>query len=58
MSKAFLTPRQAADLLGISLPTLRKGVRDGRIPAPVYLGPKTPRYRLSRILEWLGGIED
>jgi excisionase family DNA binding protein len=56
--QTFLRPREAAALLGISVPTLRRAVRDGRLPAPIYLSPRTPRFRKAQLLEWLGVTDD
>ena len=43
-SDPLLTARQSADQLGISLPGFWKGVADGRLPAPVYVLPRAPRW--------------
>jgi hypothetical protein len=42
---ALLTPREAAAELRIALPTLWRGVAQGRLPAPLYPLPRCPRWR-------------
>ena len=44
------TPREVADALGLSVHTIRKAIRDGRIPAVRPLGSRTVRVRLDDIL--------
>ena len=41
-SDGYVTPKEAADILGVSEHTLRQMIDDGRIPA-VQLGPRLTR---------------
>ncbi len=49
----ILTLEEVAELLRVSVPTLRKGWQDGSIPAPIKLGRRLiwPKWK---ILEYLG----
>lgn len=47
-----------AALLGCSVRQIENLVRSGRIPAPVYLGPQSPRWRRLELLETLGLVRD
>jgi predicted DNA-binding transcriptional regulator AlpA len=42
---ALLTPREAAGELRIAVPTLWRGVAQGRLPKPLYPLPRCPRWR-------------
>jgi predicted DNA-binding transcriptional regulator AlpA len=41
---ALLTAREAAQRIGLSVPAFWKGVRDRRLPIPVYPMPRAPRW--------------
>lgn len=45
----LLTARQSAVELNISLPAFWKGVSTGRLPTPVYVLPRAPRWRRSEL---------
>jgi len=45
----LLTARQSAAEGNISLPAFWKGVAEGRLPAPLYVLPRAPRWRLSEL---------
>jgi predicted DNA-binding transcriptional regulator AlpA len=45
----LLTARESAAELGGSLSWFWKRVKAGTLPAPIYVGPKMPRWRLSTI---------
>ncbi|MGH4013153.1 MAG: helix-turn-helix transcriptional regulator [Pseudonocardiaceae bacterium] len=49
----LLTARQVAELLGVSLWTLRKWTRDGLGPQPHRLGPRAIRYSREDVNAWL-----
>jgi len=48
-----LTAKDAAALLGISRAQLWKLHSSGKIPMPVRLGTKAPRWRVDELREWL-----
>ena len=48
-----LTAKDAAALLDISRAQLWKLHASGKIPLPVYLGTKAPRWRADELREWL-----
>ena len=45
MDNELLTQQEAAEYLRVSLKTLRRLVREGKLPE-VRLGPRLPRYRV------------
>lgn len=49
-----LPAADAARLLGVSRATFFKLHSAGRVPLPVYLTPRCPRWRRSELLAWLG----
>jgi predicted DNA-binding transcriptional regulator AlpA len=46
----FLSPREAAERLGISLASFWRQVARGALPEPLYPSPKTPRWRLAELV--------
>ncbi len=48
-----LSAKDAAIVLGISRAQLWKLHASGRLPLPVYLGAKSPRWRADELREWL-----
>jgi predicted DNA-binding transcriptional regulator AlpA len=48
-----LPAKDAAALLGISRAQLWKLHSAGKVPAPVYLGAKAPRWRADELRAWL-----
>ena len=48
-----LPAKDAAKLLGISRAQFWKLHASGKIPLPVYLGSKAPRWRAEELREWL-----
>jgi predicted DNA-binding transcriptional regulator AlpA len=48
-----LAAADAARLLGISRSQFFKLPSSGRVPMPVYLTPRCPRWRKSELLNWL-----
>ena len=51
---ALLTPRQAAEILGLAEPTLRRWRHEGRGPAFVKLSPSVVRYRAADVEAFVG----
>lgn len=45
----LLNVRGVASYLGRGVSTVWKDVREGRLPKPVYLSPRAPRWRLSAL---------
>jgi len=56
LSSEFLTRRQIADLLGISVWTLIWWRRMGRGPEFVKIGPSTVRYPRQKFERWLASL--
>jgi len=48
-----LTANDAAGLLGISRAQFWKLHASGKLPVPVYLGVKAPRWRAEELRDWL-----
>lgn len=53
MDRKLFTPGTLADFLGISKPQLAKLRKLSRIPEPLYVGERQPRWRPEQIDEWL-----
>jgi predicted DNA-binding transcriptional regulator AlpA len=53
VGKLALAAVDAAAVLGISRAQFWKLHSSGRLPAPVYLGTKAPRWRLDELRRWL-----
>jgi predicted DNA-binding transcriptional regulator AlpA len=51
--KLTLSPTNAAAALGVSRSQFWKLNGSGRLPAPVYLGTRAPRWRLDELRKWL-----
>jgi predicted DNA-binding transcriptional regulator AlpA len=50
MIDEFLSPREAAERLGISLASFWRQVARGSLPEPLYPSPKAPRWRAAELL--------
>ncbi|MDE2986644.1 MAG: AlpA family phage regulatory protein [Chloroflexota bacterium] len=48
-----LRPPQVADLLSVSRSTLHRMVKEGRFPAPRYIGPASPRWTRQTVENWV-----
>lgn len=46
----LLTPREAAAERGQAISTFWRDVKLGRVPAAIYVNPKSPRWRRSELL--------
>jgi predicted DNA-binding transcriptional regulator AlpA len=55
--KAFLSDKELAARYGVIRPTVWRWVSEGRLPAPVRLGPNTTRWRLIDIEEHEAALE-
>lgn len=53
MSVRTLTPKQLAAELQVSTQTLRRWVKQGVCPKPLWLAPGTVRFREDDIAKWL-----
>lgn len=51
-SDGMLTPSALAERLAMSNRELLRAVAEGRVPPPVYLGARSPRWPLKRIRAW------
>jgi excisionase family DNA binding protein len=49
----FISPADLAAGLGVSKDTIRRWVRQRKLPAPVVLGHKTRRFRASEVAAYL-----
>lgn len=52
-ARLALTAKDVAALLGISRAQLWKLHASGKIPLPIYLGTKAPRWRVEELRDWL-----
>jgi predicted DNA-binding transcriptional regulator AlpA len=52
---ALVSVREISLLSGKSTATLWRDVRDGRLPKPHKIGPKSPRWNVSDIRRFLSG---
>lgn len=55
---ALMTARQVAAQLGISRVHVWRKVADGTLPAPVYVGPKAPRWRAEALAAWIDSLPE
>ena len=53
MSESLLKPEEVADILGISLNTLKRMRLDEKGPPAVYLSARTIRYHPDKLAEWI-----
>ena len=49
-NEALVTAQEVAALRRCSLATVWRDVKAGRLPPPIYLAPKRPRWRLRDVL--------
>ena len=47
--RVYLSADAAAEYIALSVPSFWKAVREGRLPAPVYPVPRTPRWVAAEI---------
>lgn len=52
----LMTRAEVAELLRVSIPTLKRWMNEGVGPQPVYLRPRVPRYRRSDVMAYLSGL--
>jgi predicted DNA-binding transcriptional regulator AlpA len=52
-NKLALPAREAAALVGVSRAQWWKLHASGKVPLPVYLGTKAPRWRVEELRDWL-----
>ncbi len=53
MAEQLLTPQQVAEILGISMNTLKRMRLDKKGPPAVYLSARTIRYHPDKVAEWI-----
>jgi excisionase family DNA binding protein len=51
-TREWLTTREVAQLLGITVGTLRRWIRQGTFPAPARLNPRVLRWRRRVVENW------
>ncbi|WP_441001139.1 helix-turn-helix transcriptional regulator [Fodinibius sp. SL11] len=49
----LIRPKQLADLLSISIPTLYRMINEGDLPPKVKIGKRAVGWRRSQIEEWM-----
>lgn len=52
----LMTRAEVAELLRVSVPTLKRWDLEGVGPQPVYLRPRVPRYRGSDVTAYLSSL--
>ena len=57
MSDQLLKPEEVAEILGISLNTLKRMRLDKKGPPAVYLSARTIRYHPDKVAEWITNNE-
>jgi excisionase family DNA binding protein len=50
VTKMLVTPREAAEALGVSIHTLRRAIREGRVPAVRPLAGRSVRVRVADVM--------
>lgn len=50
--QTFLTVKQVATRLAVSVPTVWRWARESDFPGPVRLGPAATRWRLADVERW------
>jgi predicted DNA-binding transcriptional regulator AlpA len=51
--RTLLTAREGAQVVGLSVPAFWKGVKDTRLPRPVYPMPRAPRWCADELISAL-----
>jgi hypothetical protein len=57
LAENLVEGKQVAQILGVPQERLVPLAREGRIPTPLVLGPKTLRWRLRDLREFVMGVE-
>ena len=55
-TERLLTRRDVQALVGVTTSTFYRWLRSGRLPAPLMIGPTSPRWRASEIDQWLDSL--
>jgi predicted DNA-binding transcriptional regulator AlpA len=55
---ALLSIREISFLSSRSIPSLRRDVKAGRLPKPIFIGPQTQRWRVADVRTWMNGSTD
>lgn len=53
----LLSPAALAEMLEVNRRTVFRMADSGKLPKPIYLGSRLPRWRRSTVLAWLEGLE-
>ncbi|HDK1549631.1 TPA: AlpA family phage regulatory protein, partial [Escherichia coli] len=51
----YIRPKNLAEELGISMPSLWRWVKAGKMPRPVKLSPRVAAFSTEEINQWLEG---
>ena len=52
----FVRAKELKTILGLSISTIWKMTKEGRLPKPVHLSPRTTAWRMADILTWQESI--
>ena len=53
MAPQLLTVKALGAMLGVSRTTIYEWLRAGKLPRPIYLVTRAPRWRADEIAEWI-----
>lgn len=53
MGDEFLNKREVMALLKVSRSSMSSLVKAGEFPAPLWIGPKSPRWPRREVIEWM-----
>jgi len=58
MAEIYLNAHEVAEMLSVSEPTIWRWAREGHIPSPLKLGPKTSRWSSDEIAAHINRARD
>ena len=56
MSERLLTRTEVEQRVGLGRSALYRAMREGRFPEPLRVGPKSVRWLLSEVEQWIAGL--
>ena len=57
MEQRLLTRTEVERRTGLGRSAIYRAMREGRFPAPLRVGPKSVRWLLSGVEQWIAGLE-